>query len=457
MPFPKNITDHRASGVLEIEWDDGVTSRLAHALLRARCRCAACEQRRRRGDGESKAAEVRLVDLHAVADKGLNLFFSDGHGRGIYPWPYLREIGAVSAKDSEAPLVGRAPDASATHGQPAGGRPRRRLVGTQGPIPGFVLCVVIALAATFVAELHGGPQLLYALLLGMALAPFGEEPRAAAGIDFCTRFVLRLGVALLGARITAAQIVSLGWPTALLVGAAVASTIAGGIWLARRLGMSGQQGLLSGGATAICGASAALAIAAALPRTRELDHFTLLVVVCVSTLSTLAMLLYPLLAQLLDMPPAWAGLFLGATIHDVAQVVGAGYVLGPEVGDTAVIVKLFRVALLAVVVVAISGTLSAQRTAPTAGARRAPWLPWFLLVYLVLVVLNSLHALPTDAQPILAATSRACLVLAIAALGLKTELRSLALAGWRPLLLLACETLWLAFAVLGGLYLMRPQ
>jgi DUF971 family protein len=91
---PLAITDHRASGWLEITWDDRHTSRLPHAWLRARCRCAACEQRRRaQAPPASVAAELRLAEIHPVGEHGLNLVFSDGHGRGIYPWPYLRELG----------------------------------------------------------------------------------------------------------------------------------------------------------------------------------------------------------------------------------------------------------------------------------------------------------------------------------------------------------------------------
>ncbi len=96
MPMPIGVIDHRSSGVLELQWPDGATSRLPHALLRARCRCAACEQVRRFEGGAVEARDaVRLQALHPIADKGLNLVFSDGHGRGIYPWDYLRALGDV--------------------------------------------------------------------------------------------------------------------------------------------------------------------------------------------------------------------------------------------------------------------------------------------------------------------------------------------------------------------------
>ncbi len=348
----------------------------------------------------------------------------------------------------EGPVVAAGLPPSARHGSAAG-------AVAQEVLAGLTLCGVIALAATFVARVHGGPQFLYALLFGMALHGVAQEGRAARGVEFCSQFVLRLGVALLGARIAAEQVLELGWPAAALVLAAVASTIACGAWLALRLGLTLEQGLLSGGATAICGASAALAISAVLPRSREQESFTLLVVVCVSTLSTLAMLIYPLCTALLGWTAPRAGLFLGASIHDVAQVMGAAYLLGPVAGDTAVIVKLFRVSLLVLVVAGIGLTLRRRRGAE-AQSDEPPLLPWFLVVFVVLVALNSLRHLPASVEPVLSSVSQACLLIAVAALGLKTALRSLADAGWRPLLLMLMETFWLAGAVALGTMLI-PQ
>ncbi len=337
---------------------------------------------------------------------------------------------------------------------------RARLVSAAGLVPGSALAGVVALAATFVSQLHGGPQLLYALFFGIAFHYLSQEPRTKPGIEFCSRFVLRLGVGLLGARITVAQIVALGWPTALTVMAAVACTIGLGLWLGPRLGLSRHQGLLSGGSVAICGASAALAISAVLPREKDGDRFTLLVVVTVTALSTAAMVLYPLIARLLHLSPALAGLFLGGTIHDVAQVVGAGYTLGPETGDAATIVKLFRVALLAVVVVLVSASVRrahATRAAddPAHAPARQPLMPWFLVLFIAMVALNSAGVFGADVQGALGHVARGCLVVAIAALGMKTSFMQLARAGWKPFVLILAETLFLALLVLGVIVFLR--
>jgi len=324
--------------------------------------------------------------------------------------------------------------------------------------PGVLLCTVIAMAASFISRAHGGPQLLYALLFGVAFHFLFDDAKIRPGIEFCTGLVLRFGVALLGARITIAQISALGWSTALIVIGCVLSTIFGGIWLARRLGLSTAQGLLSGGATAICGASAALAISAVLPRTREQERFTLLVVVSVTSLSTLAMLLYPLLVHAFQLSPAMAGLFLGGSIHDVAQVVGAGYLLGKETGDAATIVKLFRVSMLALVVIAVSAAFRSHRSSVDDAdpPSRPALVPWFLWAFAALVILHSMHFIPDLAQPAIADVSRSCLVLAIGALGVKTSFQMLFRTGWRPFALLLVETIWLACALLVAIVLSRP-
>ena len=329
-------------------------------------------------------------------------------------------------------------------------------------LPGTLLAVTVAMAATWVSTVHGGPQLLYALFFGVALHYLSADAKAKPGIEFCARNVLRLGVGLLGARITAAQIVGLGWTTAAIVIGAVVTTLLVGYALARRLGMSRAEGTLSGGSVAICGASAALAISSVLPRTKDSERFTLMVVVTVTVFSTIAMVLYPLIARAWGLPPELAGLFLGGSIHDVAQVVGAGYTIDTATGDYATIVKLFRVSMLAVVVVVVSALFKAEReraerewqaAGGTGVVKQQPLVPWFLWVFLALVVVNSAGWLPTEVAQGVSAFSRLCLVVAIAALGLKTSFEQLAKAGWQPITLLLIETVWMALFVLAAIAL----
>lgn len=319
----------------------------------------------------------------------------------------------------------------------------------QALFPGAMACAVVAAAAGFLGEHYGAPVLLFALLLGLAMNFLADaEGPCRAGIEFCARQVLRTGVALLGLRITLAQVAALGVGPLLLVVASVAITIALSMWVARRLGFQSLFGLLTGGATAICGASAALALAAALPAHPHKERATLFTVIGVSALSTFAMIAYPMLAKVLGLDARAAGIFLGATIHDVAQVVGAGYSLSSETGDVATLVKLLRVAmLLPVIVLAAWITRRRSQGEGLAGAR-PPLLPGFAVGFGALVLVNSTGFVPHVLQAAGTETSRWCLVTAMAGIGMKTQLKELATVGLRPIALMVGETVFLAGLVL---------
>lgn len=313
--------------------------------------------------------------------------------------------------------------------------------------PGVLICCVVAVAAMALGAHYGAPVMLFALLLGMALNFLSKEGTSTAGIEFTARTLLRLGVALLGLRITVAQVAVLGWTPILMVLLSVAATIAFGIVLARWMGFRVFFGLLTGGAVAICGASAALALAAAMPAHPLKERATLFTVIGVSTLSTLAMVLYPPLTHWLGLQDLEAGAFIGGTIHDVAQVVGAGYSLSHEAGDTATLVKLMRVAML-LPAVALAAWLSRrclrmEGEGEQSGAR-PPLLPAFALGFAVLVALNSTGWLPQPLVKAGQAVSQFLLVAAMVAIGMKTHLLELATVGWKPVVLMVVETAFLA-------------
>jgi len=321
-------------------------------------------------------------------------------------------------------------------------------------LPGVLACAVVAAAAGFLSQHYGAPVMLFALLLGMAMNFLSGEGVCQPGIEFTARTVLRVGVALLGLRITAGQVVELGWQPLAIVVAAVVATIAVSMLAARLMGFQSLFGLLSGGATAICGASAALALAAALPQHPLKERATLFTVVGVSALSTLAMVVYPLLAEATALDARAAGIFLGATIHDVAQVVGAGYAMSQHTGDVATLVKLMRVAmLLPVIVFAVVFTRVAAPEAGAEGGLRPPLLPGFAMAFALLVAVNSTGWLPATVTQAGGDLSRACLVAAIAGIGMKTRLQELATVGLRPVLLMLGETAFLVLLVLGWLAL----
>ncbi len=331
------------------------------------------------------------------------------------------------------------------------GLPRWRDLVMRG-YPGLIAAGTVGLAASWLAQHYNAPVMLFALLIGMAFHFLHEEGRCVAGIEMSSKTILRIGVALLGARITISQIVSLGIMPIATVVVAVLSTIAFGLVAAGALGLKRSFGVLSGGAVGICGASAALAIASVLPKDPEAERNTILTVVVVTALSTVAMILYPLGAVALGLNQSQAGVFLGGTIHDVAQVVGAGYSISPHAGDVATYVKLLRVSLLLPVVFAIA-MIGARGAGGKAGPR--PQVPMFLLGFAALVAINSLGWLPRIAQDGASTLSRACLVAAIAALGMKTSFKALLTVGWRPIALMVAETVWIAAVVIAAVLLTR--
>lgn len=322
-------------------------------------------------------------------------------------------------------------------------------------LPGLLVSVLVAMSAQFVSEHYGAPAMLMALVFGMALN-FLSEPGSstAPGIAFTARDVLKFGIVLLGARISFELIAGLGWQMFALVVMASMATILFGVLAGRLLGKGADFAVLTGGATAICGASAALAISCVLPRTDKSDEQLTFTVLTVTLLSTIAMISYPIIATSLGLSDARAGAFIGATIHDVAQVVGAGFVISDEAGKTATLVKLTRVALLAPLVIVVA--LVFRQAAGAGGnrpVRRPPLLPMFVLGFLALAALNSFGFVPEPAKAVVIDFSRWALLTAIAAVGLKSSLKSVTSLGGFAVTLVVAESLFLAAFVLTGLAL----
>ena len=321
-------------------------------------------------------------------------------------------------------------------------------------MPGVLVCATVAIAAQFLSEHYGAPAMLMALLLGIAFHFLGEEGQTVPGIGFSARSVLRFGVALLGARMSVDLLMEVGAPTIALVLLAMAATIAFGLVMSRFLGRNWRMGLLTGSAVAICGASAAMAVAAVLPGGKHAERNLIFTVIGVTVLSTLAMIAYPVLAAVVLPDDRAVGIFLGATIHDVAQVVGAGYSVSGEAGDVATLVKLLRVTMLAPVVVVIALVLRGAAVSGTKPTGRAPLAPLFVVGFIALAALNSAALIPEALVAILVDVSRWALLTGIAAVGMKTSLKSLRDIGGAAIVLIVAETLVIAFVVAGGLHLL---
>ncbi|MEM8840995.1 MAG: putative sulfate exporter family transporter [Pseudomonadota bacterium] len=322
--------------------------------------------------------------------------------------------------------------------------------------PGFLVAAVVGLAAQFLSDHYGAPAMLMALMIGIAFHFLAEEGRCAAGIEFTAKIVLRIGVALLGVRISVDLLIGLGVELIALLVAGVVLTIGFGLLGARLLGRGWRLALLTGGAVAICGASAAMAIGAILPKNQHSERNLIFTVLSVTLLSTLAMILYPILFQSFDLNDREIGVLLGGTIHDVAQVVGAGFSVSEEAGDTATLVKLIRVTMLAPVVLIFAlairraGAATATEAAPA--AKRPPLVPGFVLAFLGFATLNSVGAVPMIAADALSGLSRWALLISIAAVGMKTSLARVMDVGGPAVLLIVGETLFIAAFILVGVF-----
>ncbi len=322
----------------------------------------------------------------------------------------------------------------------------RRISGLQRLVPGLMIALLIAMASQFISEHYGAPAMLLALLFGISLNFLADHPECRGGISFGARNVLRLGVALLGLRISFDMIWTLGWPVVGLVVSMVPLTIVFGLLVSRLFGFKFRFAFLSAGAVAICGASAAIAIAAILPKDAKSEDRLVFTVVGVTLLSTVAMITYPILSQYLGFSDQMAGIYLGATIHDVAQVVGAGFSISPEAGETATLVKLLRVAMLAPVIV-VASLLLRGKTDRVSDTERPPIIPLFVLGFLGLATLNSVMTLPDALLIFVANGSQWLLLTAIAAVGLQTMPAEVLKVGRAASGLLVVETLFLAVLV----------
>lgn len=313
-------------------------------------------------------------------------------------------------------------------------------------VQGISLAGLLAAASLLLARQFdtGISPLIFAILLGLVLG--NAWPRLAQGdrqpgLEFCKKRLLRLGVAFYGIHISLQQIAEVGTGALLVDAVMLLSTLGLAYWLGRRwLGLDAPTSLLVGAGSAICGAAAILATE---PVVRARPQQTAVAVGTVVLFGTLAMFLYPLIYPWLGLSPRAMGIYTGATVHEVAQVVAAGVAMGDDVAQTAVITKLTRVMMLAPVLLVLGWWLSRK-----SGIRavRAP-LPWFAFGFIAVVLFNSLVNLPPTWTATIKHLDGWALTMAMAALGLSTRLGGLGAVGWKPLALAA--TLFLHLVVVG--------
>ena len=308
-------------------------------------------------------------------------------------------------------------------------------------LPGIALAAALAATAFALHSLPGlrvlSPMIL-SILLGITFHNLlGTPAQAKAGVTFALRRILRFAIILLGLQLTAQQIAEVGGTGVAIVGATLIATFLATKLLGRLLGVEhGLTELIAAG-TSICGASAVVAVNTV---TGAKDEDVAYAVACVTVFGSIAMFLYPLLPALLHLSPHDFGLWSGASIHEIAQVVAASFQDGRSAGEFGTIAKLTRVSMLAPVVLALG---VAARRRHGRGHARAP-MPWFVLGFVALVIVNSLIVIPAPSKAAIVMITTFLLSVALAAMGLETDLRKLAARGMRPATLGALSSLFIS-------------
>jgi uncharacterized integral membrane protein (TIGR00698 family) len=306
--------------------------------------------------------------------------------------------------------------------------------------PGLAVCGIASIAAAWLSEHYGAPIILMGLLIGLALNFIASDPRTHDGLDFASKTCLRWGIVVLGTQVTFAQIGAIGLVPFLALIVVMAAAMGAGVFVARMSGQSFEAGLLAGGATAICGASAALALYGVIGRDRVSQAQFALVLVGISVASALAMSFYPPLAGAVGLDDRQAGFLIGSSIHDVAQAIGGGFAFSDAAGSNATIIKLARVALLAPVVAGVSLMLAERGGGEGVGWRRLA-MPWFIVAFLGVVALNSIVATPAFIVAECLVLSKGLLLLAVVATAMRSRMDLIMQMGWRAVMPVAGATI----------------
>ncbi len=317
--------------------------------------------------------------------------------------------------------------------------------------PGIALCLIAAVASYAVTRLAPTVSpLIVAILLGILLANLFPLPEMmAAGIDFSAKRLLRAGIVLLGLQLVLSDIVDLGVGMLIVVVVIVVGGLLGTLLLGRLLGTPPELTLLVACGFSICGAAAVAGAASVTDPDEEHEEATITAIALVVIFGTLMIPLVPLTASLMGLNDHTAGLWAGGSIHEIAQVVAAGGIIGGGALTVAVVVKLSRVLLLAPVVAGLS--IRQRHRIQLAGANQPntkvtlpPIVPLFIIGFQAMVLLRSFVPLPSDVLSIGKALQVLLLAAAMFALGLGVKVRDLINVGFKPFALATLSTLLVA-------------
>lgn len=322
---------------------------------------------------------------------------------------------------------------------------------------GILLMALFACAAFYIGEVDmmkaiSFSPMIIGIILGMLYANSlrNNLPETwTPGIVFCSKRILRIGIILYGFKLTFQDITAVGLPAIIIDAIVVIVTILLGVFVGRLLKMDRSIALLTACGSAICGAAAVMGVDGAI---RPKPYKTAVSVATVVIFGTLSMFLYPILyrAGIFDMPADQMGIFAGSTIHEVAHVVGAGNAMGPEISDSAIIVKMIRVMMLVPVLLVIAFFVArdVENREDGSAEKTKIQVPWFAIMFLLVICFNSLDLLPASVVSFITTLDTFLLTMAMTALGAETSIEKFKKAGFKPFLLAAIIYCWL----IGGGY-----
>ena len=301
--------------------------------------------------------------------------------------------------------------------------------------PGVMLCLLVTLAAIGLTSIERDAighvwlePLVLAILLGAAVrTAWTPDARFKAGIDFSAKMLLEVAVVLLGASVSAATLSSLGVGFVLGIFALVALAIVVGFGVGRALGLNARMALLVACGNTICGNSAIAAVAPVIDADGKEVAAS---IAFTAVLGVIVVLALPLLGGLIHLNGLQYGALAGLTVYAVPQVLAAAAPFGAVATQTGTVVKLVRVLMLAPVILALS-LIFRERAPAAAKPGLSRLFPWFIIGFLVMIGLRSFDLVPQAALAPMAATSGLLTVVAMAALGLQTDIRAVARAGGR--------------------------